>query len=278
MKRIFAIIVAAALSAGTLFAQDLASATETYNNGAAALSEKNYTAALSSFQEALKVAQGLGEDGAEIVENCKGIIPSIVFSIARDYINAKDYTKAIAGLEEAVKVAAEYGKEDVADKAKDLIPQVYMQQGNTQLQAKDYAAAAEAYKAILALVPTNGQAAVRLGQALNAAGDVEGAVEAFKTAAANGQESVANGQLANIVLKEASNLLKEKKFEEAIEQALKSAEYKESANAYKIAGTAANSLQKKDLAIEYLGKYVELAPTAADVAQIKAAIEALKTQ
>ena len=278
MKRIFAILVAAVISAGSLFAQDLASATETYNNGAAALGEKNYTAALSSFQEALKVAEGLGEEGAEIVENCKGIIPSIVFSIARESVNNKEYDKAIAGLEETVKVATEYGKEDVADKAKDLIPQVYMQQGNSLLTAKDYAAAAEAYKAILAGNPTNGVAALRLGQALNAAGDVEGAVAAFETAAANGQETTANGQLANIALKDASALLKEKKYDDAIEKALKSAEYKESANAYKIAGTAANSLQKKDLAIEYLGKYVELAPTASDVAQIKAAIEALKKQ
>ena len=278
MKRVFAIIVAAVISAGSLFAQDLASATETYNNGAAALGEKNYTAALSSFQEALKVAEGLGEEGAEIVENCKGIIPDIVFNIARGYVNNKDYVKAIEGLQETVKVAAEYGKESVADKAKDLIPQVYVQQGNALLTAKDYAAAAEAYKATLELTPNNGVAALRLGQALNAAGNAEEAMAAFETAAANGQESTAKAQMANIVLKDASALLKEKKYDEAIEKALKSAEYKESANAYKIAGTAATSLQKKDQAIEYLSKYVELAPTAADVAQIKAAIEALKKQ
>ncbi|MBQ9399434.1 MAG: tetratricopeptide repeat protein [Bacteroidales bacterium] len=276
MKRILLTIAILALSAGFMSAQDLEKITETYNSAAAALGNKDYATALTGFQQALKDAEALGESGAEIVTNCKDIIPDLVLSLANNAIREKDYPKALEGLAEAVKIATEYKNDDVVSKAQNLIPQIKMQQGNALLTAKNYAGAAEIYKALLADDPTNGTAAVRLGQALNAAGDVEGAIEAFTTAAANGQEATANKQLSTIVLKQASNFLKEKKFDEAITAALKSAEYSPSANAYKIAGTAANSLQKKEQAVEYLSKYLELAPTAADAAQIKAAIEALK--
>lgn len=276
MKRILLTIAILALSAGFMSAQDLEKITETYNSAAAALGNKDYAIALTGFQQALKDAEALGESGAEIVTNCKDIIPDLVLSLANNAIREKDYPKALEGLAEAVKIATEYKNDDVVSKAQNLIPQIKMQQGNALLTAKNYAGAAEIYKALLADDPTNGTAAVRLGQALNAAGDVEGAIEAFTTAAANGQEATANKQLSTIVLKQASNFLKEKKFDEAITAALKSAEYNPSANAYKIAGTAANSLQKKEQAVEYLSKYLELAPTAADAAQIKAAIEALK--
>lgn len=275
MKKAFATLAAIALSMGLAFAQDLAQATETYNNGATNLNLGDKAAALKDFQSALAIASALGADGEEIVANCKEVIPTLMLSMSKDDIKAEKFEAAVASLKETAKVAREYGAENTAKDAEGLIPSVYIQQGNGLIKAKDAVAAAAAYKSALELDPANGNAALRLGQALAAAGDEEGSIAAYLTAAANGQATAANKRISTIYLKRASSSLKAKDFTAAVEQAAQANSYSESANAYKIAGTAYNSLGNKEEAVKNLSKYLELAPTAKDAAQIKSAVELL---
>lgn len=275
MKKLFATLASLALSAGLAFAQDLAQATEIYNNGATNLNLGDKAAALENFKSALSMAGALGADGEDIVNNCKEVIPNIMLSIAKDEIKAEKFEAAIAALKEVVTVAKEYGAEDTVKDAEELIPSVFIQQGNELMKVKNAAGAAAAYKSALEINPANGNAALRLGQALNAAGDIEGAIAAYETAAANGQATAAGKRISTIFLKKAAASLKEKSFEAAVEEANKANSYSESANAYKIAGTAYNSLGNKEEAVKNLSKYLEMSPNAKDAAQIKAAIEAL---
>ncbi|MEZ7874346.1 MAG: hypothetical protein QMB47_05095, partial [Bacteroidales bacterium] len=63
IKTFLAICAVALLSAGTIHAQDLAAATETYNAAATSLNDGNYISALENFNKALKMLEGLGEEG-----------------------------------------------------------------------------------------------------------------------------------------------------------------------------------------------------------------------
>lgn len=277
MKKLLLSIAAVALSAAMLSAQEatLAEATELFNNGAEVVNTDK-AAAMDYFQKALTMAKALGDEGTEIISQCKNLIPNLHYSMVNDLIKGAKYDDAIAKIEETIASAKEFEAEDVVAKAEKLIPQVLLQKGNALLTAKDFEGAVAAYKSITDADPTNGMAALRLGMAYNQLGKADEAIEALKAAAANGQEANANKQLGTVLLKQASTLLKEKNYEKAMEVALESAKVAESANAYKIAGTAATSLTKKAEAVEYLTKYLELSPSAADAAQIKAAIEALK--
>jgi hypothetical protein len=69
MKKIFLMLAVAAMSALTVSAQDIAQATENYNNGAMELQMGNKDAALTCFQTALTMAGALGDEGADIVAN-----------------------------------------------------------------------------------------------------------------------------------------------------------------------------------------------------------------
>ena len=278
MKKLFITIAAILLGASMAFAQDLASVTETYNNGATALQNGDKGAALAAFQEALAGAEALGEEGAEIAGNCKTYIPDIQFSIAKELVNAADYDNAVASLGTTIELANKFANEGVAEAAKALIPQVLMQKANGLLNAKDFAAAAAGYKAVLDADPTNGAAALRLGAALSSAGDKDGAIAAFETAIANGQESAANKQLGNLYLKEAAASLKAKNYAKAVEEALKVNEYGENAKAYQIAGQASQLQKKNSAAIEYFEKYIALSPSAANVGQIAFTVGALYQQ
>ena len=268
MKKIFLMLVAAAMTALTVSAQDIAQATENYNNGAMELQMGNKDAALNYFQTALTMAEALGEEGAEVATNCKNAIPVLMVSIAKDLIKAENFDGAIEQLNKAIEVAEGYGNADAAEDAKTLVPQVLMSKAGDMLNAKNFAGAAETYQQVVAADTTNGMAALRLGMALGALGKNAEAENAYLLAARHGQEKNAMKQLSSTYVKQAAAFLKVKKYQEAVDAALKSNEYQENATAMKVAGTAASQLKKNEDAIKYLEKYLELSPNAKDAAQM----------
>lgn len=269
MKKIVMLFAAAAMTVSVAFAQDINAVTETYNNGAMELEMGNKEAALGYFQAALTEAEALGDAGIEIAENCKMTIPVVMISLANDLIEASEYDAATEWLTKAEEAASLYGDTEKAADAAAKKNQVLMKQAADLLKAKDYANAIVVYEQIMAIDPTNGRAALQMGQAYNASGNQEKAEEAFNVAAANGQEKQANKQLSNLYIKKASAALKAKKTQEAYDFAIKSNEYLENANAYKIAGQCSMTLGKTAEGLPLLEKYVELSPNAKDANQMR---------
>lgn len=275
MKKILVSLAALFAAASMLSAQNMADATETAKLANEALGEGNYATALAGFQEALKMAEACGDEGLELVATCKDIIPKTVNAIAKGLLQDKNYDEAIAKFLETAAIAKEYGDDELAAKAEDLIPQIYNQKGSALLNAKDFAGASEAFSKVLELDPSNGIAAFKKGEALRSAGSVDEAVEAYKLAAANGQEKNANSRLGSIFLSKAQAELKAKKFADAIKDADTSFEYSQNPSAYQIAGMAAQYAGKNADAISYFEKYLEAAPTAKNAGQIAYTIGAL---
>ena len=276
MKKTLIVLATLALSAALVSAQDLKSVSEVFNSGAAALNEGNKTEALAAFQQALTEATALGEEGNEVAGNCRNVIPNLMVSISKDMFKGGDMDGAIDKAKEAVALATEYGDADQAGSAQKTLGQFLVQKGSLALKAKDYDEAVESFKTVLEADPVNGVAALRLGMALAGKGDNDGALEAYNTAAANGQEAAAKKQIGKLYLIKASNAYKAKDFKTAVDNALESIKYDPSANAYKIAGNASAQLKDNKSAVEYLSKYVEINPSASDAAQVKSTIEALK--
>ncbi len=278
MKKIILSLAAVILSAGFVFAQDMATATETAKTANDALSIKDYASALAGFQQALTEAAACGEEGEELVNTCKGVIPTIMLNIAKNAIKESKFDDGLKTLADAIKTAGEYGADDVVAEATTLVGQAKKAKASSLVKAKDYVNAIAAYKEVLEADPADGASALQLGAALNATGDTAGAVAAFEQAMANGQEATAKKQLANIYLKDGQALLKEKKFKEAVEACLKSAEYNPSANAYKLAASAATQNKDNANAIAYYEKYLEVSPDAKDAPAITFTIAALYQQ
>lgn len=269
MKKIVMLIAAAAMTVSVAFAQDINAVTEMYNNGAMELEMGNKESALNYFQSAITEAEALGEAGVEIIANCQMMIPAVMISLANDFIEADNLDAAMEWLAKAEEAANTYGDTDNAAKANEKKEQVLMKKAAELLKAKDYANAIVVYEQIMAADPTNGRAALQMGQAYNASGDQVKAEEAFNIAAANGQEKQAFKQLSNLYVKKASASLKAKNTQEAYDFAVKSNEYLENANAYKIAGQCAMALGKAAEGLPLLEKYLELSPNAKDANQMK---------
>ena len=274
MKKIFLMLAVTAMTAFTMSAQDIAQATENYNNGAMELQMGNKDAALTYFQTALTMAEALGDEGADIVTNCKNTIPVLMASIAKDLVKAENFDGALEQLNKTLEVAESYSNADVIEDVKTLIPQVLMSKAGDMLNAKNFAGAAETYQQVVAADTTNGMAALRLGMALGALGKNAEAENAYLLAARHGQDKNAMKQLSSTYVKQAAAFLKVKKYQDAVNAALKSNEYQENATAMKVAGTAASQLKKNEDAIKYLEKYLELSPHAKDAAQMMYTIAA----
>ena len=275
MKKILLTLAAVVLSFGMLSAQDMSQATETAKMANESLVAGNKALALSGFQEALAQAVACGEEGAELVATCKGVIPGIMLSIAKDLIKEDKFDEALTQLDAVVAKAKEYGADETAEEAATLVPQTLLVKGGELLKAKDFAGAAETCQKAFDLDPENGIIALRLGQALSGSGKMDEAVAAFEAAAKNGQEEMANKQISNIYLKKAAAALKAAKFADAVAAAEKCTEYGENAQAYLVAGQASQKLNKNADAIKNFEKYLAAAPTAKNANAIAFTVAAL---
>ena len=117
MKKILVTLAAVVLSAGLLSAQDLSQATETAKMANESLVAGNKALALTGFQEALAQATACGADGEELVATCKGVIPNIMLSIAKDLIKEDKFDEALTQLDAVVAKAKEYGADEAAEEA-----------------------------------------------------------------------------------------------------------------------------------------------------------------
>jgi tetratricopeptide (TPR) repeat protein len=269
MKKIIIAAAALLMGAAVVYAQDLSMATETYNNGVTTLQEGNNAQALALFKEALSLGEACGEEGAELVTNCKNVIPGLILSVAKGHINAEEFDEAIASLEEAAAKAKEYNVEGVAEEALSLVNTANYRKGAALMKAKDMAGAAETLKKVVAVEPDNANAQLYLGQALLATGQTDAAIETLKTAAGLGKEAQANKILGNIFLKKGMALLKAGKNAECIEALNEANTYTENAAAYRLIASANSKLGKTASAIEAYKKYLELDPGAKDASGVK---------
>ena len=284
MKKIFLLILAASLSAGVAFAQDqtpeemLNAAIELANSGNEAFEAGSPDLALEAFQQSLLKAQGAGEVGAAHVETCKTAICNISMKLAKDAYRAKEWDKAVELFNKTKELANEYGNADVATEAESLIANTKANQlGSLAAQAKqnkDFATAASYYQQMVEMDPTNGAFALQLGDAYYRLKNWDGAVAALESAMANGQEVKAKGLLSNVFLSRSQEALKLKNNQEALDFAMKANEYKENANAYKLAASAARVLNKLSVCEEMYLKYLELKPNAPDASDIKLTLAA----
>ena len=156
MKKVLVVIAAFVAAAAVASAQDYNAGIEAFNAGATAL-QTSKTEALGSFRAALTQFEACEEEeAAEMVAKCKEIIPETILSIAKEQINGSEYDNALTTLAEAVAVAKEYGIENTATEAKELIPNVYMRKGSTLIKEKNFADAVAAFKEVVNLDPDNG--------------------------------------------------------------------------------------------------------------------------
>ncbi|HNW48476.1 MAG TPA: tetratricopeptide repeat protein [Bacteroidales bacterium] len=254
-RTFLAICVLSILSMGTVYGQDLTAATDAFNAGGAALNESNYPVAIESFNKALKMLEGLGEQGATMLAETKAIIPQIHLRYGKQFASANDIDNAVLQIKKAIETGTAYSATDVVKEATELLPQVLMADGNNLLNEGKYAEAIAEYNKVVAVDPANGMAYLRIGMSEARLDNEAGAIAAFEKAITLGQKDDASKQLSTLYLKKSVAALKVKNWAAVLESAEKSNTYLESGQAKKLIGLSAVQLKKFDKAIAALESY-----------------------
>ena len=254
-RTFLAICVLSILSMGTVYGQDLTAATDAFNAGGAALNESNYPVAIESFNKALKMLEGLGEQGATMLAETKAIIPQIHLRYGKQFASANDIDNAVIQLRKAIETGTAYSAADIVKEATELLPQVLMADGNNLLNEGKYAEAIAEYNKVVAVDPANGMAYLRIGMSEARLDNEAGAVAAFEKAITLGQKEDASKQLSTLYLKKSAAALKVQNWAAVLESAEKSNTYLESGQAKKLVGLSAVQLKKFDKAISALESY-----------------------
>ena len=133
------------LFALNLSAQDKAAQIQAYNSGLEQAKAKNYDAAISAFTQAITIGEQIGEEGTDIIGRAQKQIPKIYYQKALVSYNAfrssksvDDLKSAIDAFDEVVGVAAEYGDEQVSQRSRGVIPQLYYQKGLMLFNREQY--------------------------------------------------------------------------------------------------------------------------------------------
>ena len=101
MKKVLSILTIATISAISVFAQDMESATSLYNEGATALNAGDKQTALGYFEEALAQAAIIGPEADELAYNCQRNIPTLLNAIGKELAAANDIDSAVVVLNQA---------------------------------------------------------------------------------------------------------------------------------------------------------------------------------
>ncbi len=240
MKRITKLFLTAAvvLFAGSVFAQDMTQA-------------GNEMEAVKNFKEALKIAQAAGDEGIEMAQGCKDMIPQILMSAAGKMVAAKDYVKAEETYTEALNAATEYGNDAVVANAKTKLAQIPLQQGNDAYTAGNMDEAIALLQKAVERDGNNAKAHLLLGMAYNKANKDDEAEASLMKARELGDAN-AEKVLSGMFVSGANEAMKAKKFNDAIAKAEKALAIGPNPTASLIAGMSAYQAKNFNKAITHL--------------------------
>lgn len=160
MRKLF-VTMFALLAVGMASAQDEVVAK--FNEAAAAINGKNYTAAVPLLESIIE--KGTNSNDPQVltcVTTAKKYLPTCYQGLGLSAASQKNYDKAIEYLTKAAEIAELYGNATAKQKANTVLAKVYQVQGAEAFNAKDWAKAAEVFEKGYAANPRNADMALNL--------------------------------------------------------------------------------------------------------------------
>ncbi len=251
MKR-FILTIAVVLFALSAYAQDLTFG-EAFNKANELYQAGKKVEAIAQYKVALNLATEAGEEGEEVVMQCKDYIPQILKQVAKEKVDNKEFDEALALYQDLKEIGTSWSNNELVEQAKSSICQIDMIKGDNALNNQQFDEAIAQYKKVLEQDEKNANAHIRIGMAENAKGNVDAAVEYIKKAKELGAQN-ADDQLSNIYMKQLSVALNGKNYAAALAAAEKVNEIAENPQASMYGGIAAYNLKNYNKAIALLKK------------------------
>jgi len=153
MKKIFVILVISAIAGISLNAQSRNDVIAAYNQGAKA-AQTDPATAIMAFEQAVLLADNVGEEAADLKERIVKILPGLYVKVALNaYNDNKPAVEVIDAAKKAVAVAENYGSESNKANAEKILLQGYNKMGTDFFSQNDYENALLAFDSLLLINP-----------------------------------------------------------------------------------------------------------------------------
>lgn len=204
-------------------AQTKADAAQQYNDGVAAFNAKNYAVAIAAFDKAIALAEQVGDEANDVKEGSIKLLPSSHLQNAMLFYKDKKFVESIKEFNTAIQVGKKYNDTKVVASASNAVPQLYRIMGNQEYTSGNYDKAKEYYNMGLQLNPEATNSLLGLGLVYAKQNKVDSALVYFDKVIEIGKSTnkldevaKANSQARDLMLEQASNAEKAKKYEEAV--------------------------------------------------------------
>ncbi|HLN54508.1 MAG TPA: hypothetical protein VK207_00875 [Bacteroidales bacterium] len=138
-----------------LSAQDRNELIKVYNAGARA-AQTNVDSAIIYFENAISIADKIGESANDIKQNSVKVLPGLYLKSATNMYTAKKPDAAvIRAAKKAIATGEKYGNTSVKDNANKILAQSYTRMAGEYFKNKDYDKALATFDSVLAITPDN---------------------------------------------------------------------------------------------------------------------------
>ncbi len=249
-------------------AQNRREAVQAFNKGIDLASEGEYDQAISAYMQVIEISDKIGEDAQDIKEKAESKIPQVYLQKAiaayKDYQKSQNIDRlntAIDAFQETQDVGEQYGEEQIAAKAKNIVPQLYYAKGIYQYKTKEYGDALETLDQAIEKNPDLAEAYNQKGLVLKNMSDdsllvaLEQFDKAIKIAEKNNKTEVASkardNARSNLVYRGAQ-AIDEESFQKAVDLLQRALNYDDSAeDAHFRLAEAYNKMEQWNNALEH---------------------------
>ncbi len=247
------------------FSQTINDAISAYNSGLESKQAGNFEEALNHFNEAISIAQNLGEEGEEVLINVESQIPAIYYQIATELYREKKIDEAIEKFNETIEIADKYNDDDVKQKASKAITQLYYVKGATSYKQENFTDALDNFKKAVETGPDNTKAYYMVAVVYKNLDDDDNLFKAAKKSAEVAKANNDNKYYENsrklasdYFLVKANSAKTSKKNDEAVKYLKNSLEFdSENTTTYFLLSQVYNAQSKWDESIESANKAME---------------------
>ena len=109
-----------------------------FNKGLEERQAENYTEALNQFDEALRIADSLGDEGEELKIKVETLLPQVYYQIGMSLYNQKKIDEAIEKFKETIDMGNKYNDGDAVMKASNALSQLYYYKGSTNYKQENF--------------------------------------------------------------------------------------------------------------------------------------------
>lgn len=170
-------------------AQSLEDVINTFNEGTTLAQDGKNREAIQRFERVLTMSDRVGGEANDIKTRAQNQIPVLYFAIARDLYNSNDLLAAARAFTEAAEQATKYGNQQLAQRSRQAVPQIYLAQGNAFLRNEQLDQALEMYDRALAARPAYAAAYYQKGLVYRQMENLDEALNYFDRAIQIGSSS-----------------------------------------------------------------------------------------